>query len=240
MNYFFITGTSRGIGKALAELLLRDDSNFVYGFSRSNNINAENYKHSEFDLSDTEKVMEFEFPDFKDADSITLVNNSAAAMEVKRMGKLSSDNIVDVYNVNLISPSLLMNNFIKMYQKQNCKRIIMNISSGAAHKAIESWSVYCAAKAGLAMISQVADAEQKLKHPNNPVRIYSFGPGVVNTQMQTKLRKVSPEDFSMVGRFIDFYKKNELAEPEDVAVKINQILQSPEKFEKVIISIKEI
>ncbi len=240
MNYFFITGTSRGIGKALAEILLREESNFVYGFSRGNNINAENYKHSDLDLSDTEKVKEFEFPEFKDADSITLVNNSAASMEVKRMGNLSSGNIVEVFNVNLISPSLLMNKFFKKYQDQICKKIIMNISSGAAHKAIESWSVYCAAKAGLAMISEVADAEQKLKHPNNPVRIFSFGPGVVNTQMQTKLRNVSPEDFSMVGRFIDFYEKNELAEPEDIAVKINQILQSPEKFEKVKISVNEI
>ncbi|MBK8983621.1 MAG: SDR family NAD(P)-dependent oxidoreductase [Ignavibacteria bacterium] len=240
MNYFFITGTSRGIGKALAELLLKDDNNFVYGISRSNSIKTINYEHTELDLSNTDKVKEFEFPDFDDADSITLINNSAASMEVKRMGDLSSVNIVEVYNVNLISPSLLMNNFYKKYQDHICKRMILNISSGAAHKAIESWSVYCAAKAGLAMISEVADVEQKLKHPNNPIRIFSVGPGVVNTEMQTKLRNVSPEDFSMVDKFIEFYEKNQLAEPEDIAVKLFQIIQTPEKYEKVAISVKDI
>jgi len=240
MNYFFITGTSRGIGKAFAELLLKDKNNFVYGISRSSSIKSKNYEHNELDLSNTDKVKEFEFPAFDDAESITLINNSAASMEVKHMGNLSSGNIADVYNVNLISPSLLMNNYLNKYQDTICKKIILNISSGAAHRAIESWSVYCAAKAGLAMISDVADLEQKLKHPANPVRIFSFGPGVVNTEMQTKLRNVSPEDFSLVDKFIEFYEKNQLAEPEDIAVKLFQIIQTPEKYEKVAISVKDI
>ncbi|MBK9332603.1 MAG: SDR family NAD(P)-dependent oxidoreductase [Ignavibacteria bacterium] len=240
MNYFFITGTSRGIGKALAELLLKDKNNYVYGISRSSSIKSKNYEHTKLDLSNTDSVKEFEFPVIGEAESITLINNSAASMEVKHMGNLSSGNIADVYNVNLISPSLLMNKFLNKYQDTICKKIILNISSGAAHRAIESWSVYCAAKAGLAMISEVADVEQKLKHPDNPVRIFSFGPGVVNTEMQTKLRNVSPEDFSMVDKFIEFYEKNELAEPDDIAVKLNKILTSPEKYVNVKLSVNDI
>lgn len=240
MNYCFITGTSRGIGKALAELLLKEKNNVVYGFSRSKNIENENYIHEEFDLGNTNKVKEYEFPELKNAESITLVNNSAAEMEIKSLGKLSSENIISVYNVNIVSPSLMMNNFISKYQHLNCRRTILNISSGAAYRAIESWSVYCASKAALAMMSEVADVEQKLKYPDNPVCIFSVGPGVVNTQMQTKLRSVSPEDFSEVGKFIEYYEKNELAEPADIALKLQKLIQSTHEFNKVALTVRDI
>ena len=243
MNYYFITGTSRGIGKALAELLLKDDNNFVYGFSRSNKINSPNYSHSEFDLSNTDLVKDFEFPEpseLKDAESIILVNNSAATSEVKRLGNISPEKIIHDYNVNLVSPGLLMNNFIKKYQDVQCKRMIINISSGAAYRAIESWSVYCGSKAALAMMAEVADVEQKLKFPDNPIHIFSVGPGVVNTDMQTRLRSISPEDFSQVGVFIDYHKNDQLAEPSDIALKLNELIQNPEKYEKVALTVKEI
>ena len=243
MNYFFITGTSRGIGKALAELLLNDENNFVYGFSRSNKINSPNYSHSEFDLSNTESVKNFEFPelsDLKDAESIVLINNSAATSEVKRLGNISPDKIIHDYNVNVVSPGLLMNNFIRKYQDISCKRMIINISSGAAYRAIESWSVYCGSKAALAMMSEVADVEQKLKFPGNPIHIFSVGPGVVNTGMQKRLREVPPEDFSQVGVFIDYHKNNQLAEPEDIALKLNKLILNPGKYEKVALTVNEI
>jgi benzil reductase ((S)-benzoin forming) len=240
MNYFFITGTSRGIGNALTKLLLESENNFVYGFSRSNEVSFENFKHIGFDLSNLNEVKEYEFPALNDSDSIVLVNNSAAISEITHLGKISSDNIIDVYSVNIVSPSVLMNSFLRKYQSYNCKRMIMNISSGAAYKPIESWTIYCASKSALAMISEITDIEQKLKHPENPVHIFSVGPGVVDTKMQTELRKVSPEDFSMVGMFIDYFEKNELAQPKDVALKLYKIMKNPEIFDKVALTIKDI
>ena len=240
MNYFFITGTSRGIGKALAELLLQSEDNFVYGLSRSNENENPHFAHIVIDLGDTEKIKFFEFPDLKNAGSIVLVNNSASTAEIVHLGKRSADNIIDSYNVNIVSPSVLMNSFIKKYQAYKCNRMILNISSGAAYKAIESWSTYCASKAALAMISEVVEIEQKLKHPKNPVHVFSVGPGVVDTQMQSDLRKVSPDDFSIVGRFIDYHEKKQLSQPLEVAEKLYQIIQNPEKFEKVALSIKDL
>ncbi len=240
MNYYFITGTSRGIGKAFAELLLKDKSNIVYGLSRSNNLTGDNYKHTFIDLSDLEALKKFEFTDLPEAKSIALVNNSASTIGIRNLGKLTSDEIINAYNINIVSSTILMNNFLNKYQLYDCKRSIMNISSGAAYKPMESWSVYCATKAALAMISEVADVEQKLKFPENSVRIYSVEPGIVDTQMQADLRKVSPEDFSMVGMFIDFFEKKELAGPEDIAEKLDFIIQNPERFDKAAINVKEI
>ncbi|MBK8553202.1 MAG: SDR family NAD(P)-dependent oxidoreductase [Ignavibacteria bacterium] len=209
-------------------------------FSRSNEIESHNFEHFEIDLKDLNKVKFFDFPEFKNPKSLVLVNNSASASEIVHLGRRTSDNIIENYNVNIVSPSLLMNNFLMKYQSVNCKKIIMNISSGAAYRPIESWSTYCATKAALAMISEVTDVEQKLKHPENPVHIFSVGPGVVDTQMQTHIRGVSPDDFSMVGQFIEFHEKNELAKPADVAKKLLYIIKNPGKFEKVALSVKDI
>ena len=240
MNHFFITGTGRGIGRALAELLLQSTDNFVYGMSRSNEIVNKNFKHIKSDLNDLESVSKYEFPDIDKADSIILVNNSASSAEVLHLGKRSPSDIIENFNVNLISPTLLINSFLKKYQKENCRRIIMNISSGAAFRPIEAWSTYCAGKAGLAMVSEVMEVEQRIKHPDNPVRVFNVGPGVVDTQMQTKLRAVSPEDFSMVGTFIDYHKEKKLSHPADVAKKLNKILQNPEKYEKVAMTVNDV
>lgn len=239
MNYYFITGTSRGIGKALAELLLEDKENFVFGVSRSQSIKHDNYKHYSIDMNDLESVAKFEFPKFENPGSVVLVNNSAFESEIKHFGKRSTEDIIGGYNVNVVAPSILMNNFLKNYQSYICKRVILNISTGAAKTAIESWGIYCASKSALAMLSEVIDKEQKLKFAGNPVYVFSVGPGVVDTQMQTKLRKVSPEDFSMVGKFIEFKEKNELADPKDIAKKLIQTVQFPEKFENVSFSVKD-
>lgn len=239
MNYFFITGTSRGIGKALADLLLEDENNYVYGISRTQNIQHASYHHFSIDFNDMESVMQFEFPEFKEAGSIVLINNSAFSSEITYFGKRTSADIVGSYNVNIVAPSILMNNFLKNYQAENCKRIIMNISSGASKRPIESWNTYCASKSALDMISEVIDIEQKLKFPDNPVKIFSVGPGIVDTQMQTNLRKVSPEDFTLVDQFIEYKEKNQLADPSDVAKKLYYIIDFPEKFEKVSFGVKD-
>lgn len=239
MNYYFITGTSRGIGKALSDLLLQDKNNFVYGISRTEKILHSNYRHFAIDLNSLSSVEQFEFPEFKDADSIALVNNSAYASEVVHFGKRTPENIIGSYNVNIIAPSILINNFLKKYQTLPCKRVILNISSGAAKRAIESWSTYCASKSALAMLSEVIDKEQKLKFSENPVYIFSVGPGIVDTEMQTSLRKVSPENFSLVNQFIEYKEKNQLANPADVAVKLAQVIHFPEKFENVLFSVND-
>lgn len=240
MNYYFITGTGRGIGKSLAMLILQNERNFVFGISRSNEIVNRNFAFLKTDLNETEIIKSFEFPEFKDAESVVLVNNSISRFEFKHLGKRSSENIIENYNVNIVSPSLLINNFLGKYQHSNCRKIILNISSGAAYNPIESWSTYCATKAALAMLSEVINLEQKIKHPDNPVYVFSVSPGVVNTDAQRNIRNVSPEDFSMVGKFIEFYEKNQLAEPEDVAVKLYGIIQNPEKFNKTAIHLNEI
>ncbi len=62
--------------------------------------------------------------------------------------------------------------------------VIVNVSSGAAEKALPGWSAYCAGKAGLRMLTRVLHLETR----GQGVRVYGLQPGVVDTEMQTRVR----------------------------------------------------
>jgi benzil reductase ((S)-benzoin forming) len=239
MNHYFITGTSRGIGKAIAEQLLLDPKNFVTGLSRTSAITHERYTHVEIDLSDLEKVSQFNFPVLERAEKISLVNNAGAIGKVFYVGKIPDDLIKRAYNLNLVAPTILTNSFLNFYSSNPAKQIIINVSSGAGKNAIDGWSVYCATKAGLDMFTKVVAEELKIADRKN-VFIFAVAPGVVDTNMQDEIRTADQTNFSNIQRFIEYKKTNQLASPDFVAGKYLAILELPEKFKDVLFSVKDI
>lgn len=237
MKYYYITGTSRGIGKAIAEELLSRKNNIVYGISRNNTVEHPNYQHIVLDLNDLERVKEFTFGDHPDAEKIVLVNNAGMLGHVTPVGNLYNEKIISSYNINLISPSILSNQFINQYKDHEGERMIVNTSSGAARHTIPSWSTYCATKAGLEMFARVIEDEQQ--DVENPVKVYSIAPGVVDTEMQDEVREVDPENFRELDRFVKLKKDGLLADPQNVAGKFADIMEHPEKYPKTIMDLRE-
>ena len=237
MKYYYITGTSRGIGKALAEELLGKENTFVYGISRNNTIEHKNYQHISLDLNDLERVKEFTFGDHPDEEKIVLINNAGILGHVTQVGNLYKEKIIDSYNINLISPSILINQFINQYKDHEGERMIVNTSSGAAQHTIPSWSTYCSTKAGLEMFARVIEDEQQ--DVENPVKVYSIAPGVVDTEMQDEIREVEPENFRELDRFVKLKKDGLLFDPNDVAKKFADIMEHPENYPKSIMDLRE-
>lgn len=74
--------------------------------------------------------------------------------------------------------------------------VIVNVSSGAAHRPLEGWSAYCAAKAGLAMLTRSVALELGA----DGIRIYGFAPGTVDTDMQGAIRASGLNPISRMAR----------------------------------------
>lgn len=239
MNYYFITGTSRGIGKAIAEKLLTGPNNKVFGFSRTNTISHERFSFQQIDLSEIAPVSKWEFPDLKDADKICLVNNAGAIGTVKHAGGMEPNDVVSAYHVNLVSPSILINNFLKKYASLPVEQVIINISSGAGKNPIDGWSVYCATKAGLDMFTRTLAEELKIDGKKH-IHAFAVAPGVVDTAMQDQIRTADSADFSRIQSFIGYKNEHQLAHPDLVADKYLAILGLPEKFKDVVFSVKDI
>ena len=137
------------------------------------------------------------------------------------------------YLQNYYAESLInLERFIKTYPTE--KKLILNISSGAANKAIASWSTYCATKSALDSLTAVIDEE---KHQN--LKILSISPGVVDTNMQEEIRNSDPKNFPLHQNFVDYYSKNELISPKLVAVKLLQIIEKRDDLEGIFLNFRD-
>lgn len=232
MNYYYITGTSKGIGKALAEELLKSQENIVVGIARTQSITAKNYRHVDLDLSSTDAVARFKFDEHKDAKEIVLINNAATLGEVKHLGDLDQHEIAKAFNVNIAAPAILMNGFISQYKKHTAKRLIINLTSGAATSPYDGWSLYCAGKASIDMLSRVAAAEQELE--GTGIKVLAIAPGVVDTGMQTAIRSTDQKGFSRKQKFIELHENRQLYDAHAVAKEFVSIMQHPEKVKDVV------
>ena len=139
-NFAFITGSSKGIGKDLTNLLLSKDF-VVHGFSRSNSLKHYKFHHHKTDLADINKINSISFPKIDNVKEIYLINNAGEIGNITKIGNKSSNNIVSEVNINITAPILLSNLFIKTYKAIQSRLTIINISSGAALRPIHSWGL---------------------------------------------------------------------------------------------------
>ena len=233
MHYYIITGSSRGLGKALAENVLQQPDTTVIGICRHATIQHERYHHQPLDLSDLQAVqnnLHKVFTSFPNAASITLINNAAVLGEIGYLGEQQNEHFEFVFDVNLIAPAMLMNTFLAAYRGYEVPRTIVNISSGAAQRAIDGWGAYSASKAALDALSRTAQKEQDLR--SSGIRIRSLSPGILNTPMQEHIRSADVSNFSEAGKFAGFYEEDKLMEPSEVAEKITRWLNRKKKSER--------
>jgi len=240
-QYFFITGVSRGIGKSLATKALENPKNKVYGFSRNNpEIFDNNFEWYHTDLSDTNTLLNFEFPEISNLNlsKIILINNAAIIGDINFSGKKEPNKIIKTYTTNIIATSILINNFMKKFCHCNCQKLIINISSGAGRHPIASWSDYCATKSAMDMLSETINEELSFGSCSN-TKIFSIAPGIVDTDMQKDIRKSNKERFPYYETFVEYKNTGALWSPDFVAEKFFDIIENTEKYTEVILDIRD-
>ncbi|MGL4597395.1 MAG: SDR family NAD(P)-dependent oxidoreductase [Bacteroidia bacterium] len=239
LRYFFISGTSRGLGRALANVLLAQEDVRVWGFSRGAGPAHPNYTHFPVDLGNSEAVNSIVFPELTDASQLVLINNAGAISPVARAGTQEANAIEKLIFLNLTAPIILTNAFLKKYAQNNTPKLIVHISSGAGRRGIDAWNVYCATKAGLDNHAR-AVAEELLATQKNDTYIFSVAPGIIDTAMQTEIRTTTQDQFSLADQFKLYHETNQLASPDLVAKKFLTIFNHPEKATGPVFSINDI
>jgi benzil reductase ((S)-benzoin forming) len=236
MNRFYITGTSSGIGLELANQLLQNPENYVVGICRRQAIEHPRYTHVKLDLCNLDAVSDFEFALTGDETELVLVNNAGWVGEVAPLGSGLQDHdaIIESYNINLIAPTILINQFVLQIKNLGCRKVILNISSGAGRHPVPSWATYCASKAGVDMISRVVNQESP------EIETYAVAPGIVDTPMQKRIRETKPENFAEAARFKAYHKNGELTPTSVVAEKIIHFLKKPEIVSDTVFSLRDI
>lgn len=229
----YITGTSKGLGKALVQLFL-EEGDHVVGIGRNNVIEHVNFEFIECDMGDLNAVKEIRFS--SDDTDCVLINNAGVIGTIRRVSDLDPTSIEEVMNVNTLAPMILCQQFLKDIP-DSVATTIVNISSGASSRSIPGWAAYCASKAALDRFSETVYLEEQ--ENGRKIRVYSVAPGVIDTGMQQSIRAAEPSDFSSLQTFRDLKENNELQSPVTVARKVMYLLSLP--FDgRVIRSLREL
>jgi NADP-dependent 3-hydroxy acid dehydrogenase YdfG len=170
MANIVITGSSKGLGKTLAEYFL-DKGHSVTGLSRSTStINNENYKHIVVDISKAHEVERA----LEQIDSIDVLINNAAVFEMNLFE--DTENIDAIIDTNL-KGSIYTTKY--SIPKMSSGSQIIFINSVAGLNDFEKQSIYCASKHGLKSFAAVLGKELKPKQ----IRVTSIHPGGINTTL---------------------------------------------------------
>jgi 3-oxoacyl-[acyl-carrier protein] reductase len=112
-----------------------------------------------------------------------LVNNAAVVGPIRRIAETDPAEWAAAMTVNAVGAYLATRAVLPDMLAAGGGTIV-NVSSGAAHRALEGWSAYCASKAALAMLTKSVAEE----YGSAGIRVYGFGPGMVDTEMQAQIR----------------------------------------------------
>lgn len=222
-----VTGTSRGIGLALQEVLLNRSMQVI-------SINRHGLPQDEIKglhplVCDLGKLDELKGLTDQISELISglgpaeiwLIHNAAIIGNIRPMALQAPEMIRQVIDTNLSSPLILSSLILKDCMERSIPLRIAHISSGAAFQPIHGIGPYCISKAGLEMASRILDLETARADGLS----ISIGPGVVDTGMQQQLRNSRNEDFRERDRFVRFQEKNLLQDPARVAQKIVELLE---------------
>lgn len=190
----FVTGGSRGIGKAIVQTAMQEGANVIFTYLNSTEEAesivgelAAKYPDQrcvarQCDVSDTEameKLVKEIIADFKQIDA--LVNNAGITRD-SVLARMSRDQWDSVINTNLGSMFNATKPLVLQMVKQR-SGVIVNISSVVGLYGNSGQTNYAAAKAGMMGFTKALSAEVA---PHN-VRVNAVAPGYIHTDMMGML-----------------------------------------------------
>ncbi len=182
----FVSGASRGLGRALTSELVTRGWRVVMDGRHGDQLAAAAASMAQPERV-TAVVGDVADPDHRQrvaaavtaAGGLDLVVNNASVLGPSPLPRLADyplQQLEAVYSVNTFAPLPLLQLLLPHLAKRRGR--IINISSDAAAEAYEGWGGYGSSKAALDHITAVLAAEQP------ELRVYAFDPGDMRTDMQ--------------------------------------------------------
>ena len=216
-----ITGTSSGIGKSTALLLIENNIE-VIGFSRTpSEIQNPLFKEYLIDLTDL-KAFEKLIREIKKEKEISVIVNNAGCGYYGLHEELNASMIHEMVTVNLEVPMLLTSIFLRDFKKN--KGQIINISSVTAKEINPHGAAYGASKAGLTSFGSSIFAEAR----KYGVRVTNIHPEMTDTDLYRNADFEADTEFgcSLTSSLIAKTILNVLKSPEGFSV--NDITINPQ------------
>ncbi len=184
-----ITGSNRGMGRAILERFAEQGSNIIAcsrkfdkkteelnrSFEKKYNVKIDNYY---FDLADRDQIKKFYAEINEKYQSIDILINNAGMIKTNLFQMSPVQEIEEIFKVNFIN-QIYLSQFIvkKMIKSKNGS--IINISSSSVYQSPQGRLSYSASKS--AIISATKTMSKELARYK--IRTNAICPGVTNTDM---------------------------------------------------------
>ena len=223
MKYYVITGGSQGLGAEFVKLIDMESNKKIISISRTKldyEPLTEDHIHIKCDLSDfsaiSKVIDDISSHIVKDKVSqMIFINNAGSVDPIGEFGDVESVAIKNSLVLNAITPIVFINEFIKHFQETPIDKRVINITSGAARKAIRGLAAYSAGKSAVNKITEIVAQEQQNKR--YPIKISAISPGMIETATQKKLRETEEDRLSSKEIYLKAYESGKLLPPEFVA-----------------------
>lgn len=223
-HLYIVTGTSRGMGAAMARQLLAPE-HLLLCLSRQHNaaLDAPACEQWAVDLARPIEVAArlaswLAGLDAGSFASATLINNAAALTRIGAIEDCSDAELSSALRVGLEAPLLLTAAFLRATRAWTARKRVLNISSGLGRRAMAGQASYCAAKAGMDHFTR-ALALDEAQRPDGAF-VVSLAPGVIDTDMQVQLRAGDPAGFPEQANFVGLKENGQLMSPSDAAARV--------------------
>jgi len=217
-----VTGGGRGFGRAIAETLAGLGASVIIASRNAPELDevANGIKKQggralaqTADVSDERQVQELVLAAERWVGPPTILVNNAGVLDpvgplVETSGASWLRNIaINVGGTYLVTRAALPGMLDRDYGR------VVNISSGAADRASAGWSAYCAAKAAVDQLTRVLALEME----GSGVTVCAFHPGFMDTAMQERIRKATPQEFPRVEEYRQAHREGRTKDPHDTA-----------------------
>ena len=220
-----LTGASRGLGLALAELLLARGHTVIAIARHRVELAAAPGQLESWTLDLAQPLaaaarLEAWLAGVQAADfsSATLINNAGVVSRLAPLSASSADDLSNALRVGLEAPLLLSAAFLRATAAWGVPRKLLLVSSGLGRRGMAGSASYCAAKAGMDNLARAVALEEAAKPQG--ARVVSLAPGIIDTDMQVQLRAADPALFPEHERFVGFKAAGQLDSPAQAAAKV--------------------
>jgi NAD(P)-dependent dehydrogenase (short-subunit alcohol dehydrogenase family) len=224
-----VTGGSRGLGLAFVrDALERGDR--VLEVSRSGppaEMRGE-VRHASLDLADPSAWSQLAdhvagtVRGLAPGDRVLALHNAGVLDPIGFAGEVDDAAHTTMVLVDVAAPVALGHLLLGVLApREDLRRQLCMVSSGAAQKVYPGWAAYCAGKAAMERWVRVAGEEQSRR---GGVEVSAVAPGVVATDMQDMIRTTREQDLPNVARFRQLHEDGDLAAPADAARALRSLL----------------
>ncbi len=200
-----ITGSTRGLGKALAEHYLHLGDN-VYGCARTKgDINHDNYFHFQLDIGSAEEVTRFFYSLRKEVKQLDAIINNAGIASMNAFALTPVESFQKIFNINVQGTFLFCQKALGLLKRAPHPRII-NMTTVAVPLHLEGESIYAASKSAVETLTRIIAKE----YGSFGITCNAIGPSPIDTAL---IKGVAKEK---IAQLVKQQAVHEMATPDDV------------------------